>query len=44
MISDDPSPLSRELKNSVAGRWRATLEIGAGTGGQTVPLIMAAGA
>lgn len=48
MISDEPSPLFAELKRSAAGRWPATLgdtlEIGAGTGGQTVPLIMAGGA
>lgn len=45
MISDEPSPLFAELKRSAAERWPAalgdTLEIGAGTGGQTVPLIMA---
>ena len=45
MISDEPSPLFAELKRSAAGRWPATLgdvlEIGAGTGYQTVPLIMA---
>ena len=46
MISDEPSPLFAELKRSAAGRWPATLgdtlEIGAGTGGQTVPLILSA--
>jgi SAM-dependent methyltransferase len=45
MISDEPSPLFAELKRSAAGRWPTslgdTLEIGAGTGYQTVPLIMA---
>jgi hypothetical protein len=37
MISDDPSPLSRELKNSVAGRWRATLESGPVREGRPCP-------
>lgn len=45
MISDEPSPLFAELKRSAAARWPTTLgdtlEIGAGTGYQTVPLIMA---
>lgn len=45
MISDEPTPLFAELKRSAAGRWPTslgdTLEIGAGTGYQTVPLIMA---
>jgi SAM-dependent methyltransferase len=45
MISDEPSPIMHGVQAHAAGRWPAslgdTLEVGAGTGGQTVPLIMA---
>lgn len=44
MISDEPSRLMHEVRATAAGRWPTSLgdaiEVGAGTGGQTVPLIM----
>ena len=44
MISDELSPLMQEVRTHAAGRWPTSLgdalEVGAGTGGQTGPLIM----